>query len=102
MSKSHPICPVAELEPGSVKHVKIGDQDIGVYNLGGEFYAIDDICTHMRARLSDGYINDDIIECPVHFGKFNIKTGEAAGAPCTIGVNTHEVSVEEGVVSVHL
>lgn len=100
MTTFHPAIAEVELMDGEVARVLIGDKKIGIYNLGGSFYALDDTCTHMKARLSNGYIADGFIACPVHFGKFDIRTGKAASAPCTVDVATYPVKVEDGQVLV--
>ena len=102
MTTFHSAVAAAELIEGEVARVLIGDKKIGIYNLGGSFYALDDTCTHMKARLSNGYIEDGFIACPVHFGKFDIKTGKASSAPCTIDLATYPVKVEDGQVMVGL
>jgi naphthalene 1,2-dioxygenase system ferredoxin subunit len=102
MTTFHAVAPADTIAPGSVKRVKIEAYEIGVYNIEGEFFAIDDICTHMRARLSNGYVDGEIVECPVHFGKFNVKTGAASGAPCTEDINTYPIKVDNGEVYVGL
>ena len=91
-----------ELAPGTVKRIVVGDKKIGLYRLDDRFYAIDDTCTHMRARLSNGFISGHFVECPVHFGKFDIKTGKASSAPCTVDVATYPVKVEAGQVYIEL
>ena len=100
MAEFHPAGAADEIEDGAVKRLQVGDKRIGVYNLGGEFFAIDDTCTHMRARLSNGYIENGTIACPVHFGKFDIRTGKAVSAPCTVDVATYPVKVEAGEILV--
>ncbi len=82
---------VAEDEP---KRVIVGDQQIALYNLDGEIYATDDICTHAYASLSEGYIEDGCIECPLHAGMFDIKTGKAQGVPVTEDLRTFPVRVD--------
>ena len=77
--------------PGSARHVKAAGRGIALFNVGGAFYATDDSCTHMRARLSAGHIEGEIVQCPVHFGRFNIRTGKACGAPCTVDLRIYEV-----------
>ena len=62
--------------------------------MDGTFFATDDLCTHEQARLSDGFVIDDIIECPLHQGRFHIPTGEAKGAPVTCSLQTHMVKIE--------
>jgi nitrite reductase/ring-hydroxylating ferredoxin subunit len=100
MTEFHRALAAAELMDGEVARVLIGDKKIGIYNLGGSFYALDDTCTHMRARLSNGYIEDGFIACPVHFGKFDIRTGKASSPPCTVDVATYPVKIEDGQILV--
>ena len=57
-------------------HVELDGRMIALYNIDGDFYATDDICTHRRARLSDGYLDGRIVQCPLHFGKFDVITGQ--------------------------
>lgn len=100
MTTFHPAIAAADLLAGEVARVVIADRKIGIYNLDGAFYALDDTCTHMKARLSNGYIENGFIACPVHFGKFDIRTGKASSAPCTIDVATYPVRVEDGQILV--
>ena len=80
----HAVATTAEVTEDEPKAVSIGRMDIGIYKLDGEFYAIDDICTHAYACMTDGYIDDGQIECPLHGACFDIKTGKALTAPATI------------------
>lgn len=82
--------------------VQIGSHDIAICRLDGQIYAIHNICTHQYARLSDGYIEDGCIECPLHQGRFEIKTGAACGAPVSGSLRVYPVKVEEGKVWVEL
>lgn len=63
-------------------------------------HATADRCTHGNASLSEGYIEDGLIECPLHQGCFDIRTGEAVTAPCKIPVKVYPVKVEDGTVYV--
>jgi len=101
-TRSFAVAKVGELEPGHAKFIKIGRLEIALFNIDGTFYAIDDQCTHMRARLSDGYIEGHIVECPLHFGKFDIRTGKACSPPVTEDTRTYPVVVEDDVVSLKL
>jgi 3-phenylpropionate/trans-cinnamate dioxygenase ferredoxin subunit len=98
----HVVARADELAPGEVKRVEVGGRGIALFNVDGSFYATDDICTHMRARLSDGYVKGGIVECPLHFGKFDIRTGKALSAPCTVDVRTYSVERDGDQVSVVL
>ena len=63
--------------------VVIAGKEIALYDLDGTLYATDDICTHAYAKLSDGWLDRREIECPLHAGRFDIKTGRATAPPCT-------------------
>lgn len=93
------LCQSAELEPGCKKKVVNSDVgDICVYNLDGTFYATADMCTHATASLADGDIEDDLITCPVHWGQFDIRTGQAMTFPCERHLRTYQVIVTDGAV----
>ena len=96
------ICPASEVADNSVKSFEVGTNVIAVYNLGGEFFATDNECTHGAASLADGILEDDVIECALHFGAFNVKTGEAVQAPCFTPLRTYKVVVQDGQVMVDL
>ena len=95
-----PAVNAADVEEEDVKGVEVGGREIAVYNLKGRFYATDNVCTHQQACLSDGFVIDDVIECPLHQGQFHIPTGAARGAPVHIGLRTYPVKVVDGVVLV--
>lgn len=70
------------------------DDDIAVFRTEeGEFYALDDTCTHETASLADGWLEGTEVECPIHSAKFCLKTGAALCMPATVGVKTHRVEV---------
>jgi nitrite reductase/ring-hydroxylating ferredoxin subunit len=96
------VCPVEDVAENSVKAFEIGTTTLAVYNIGGEFFATDNECTHGAASLADGILEDDVIECTLHFGAFNVKTGQAVSAPCFVPLRTYKVSVKDGQVFVDL
>jgi MocE subfamily Rieske [2Fe-2S] domain protein len=73
---------------------------IAVYILSGKFYATSGICTHEHAFLSVGYIDGETVECPLHQGLFNIRTGAALSPPVTKNLKTFKTKVENGQVYV--
>ena len=85
----------SEIDDEDLIQVKVDDKLIAVYNLGGKFYATSDICTHEYACLSDGFVIDGVIECPLHQGCFDITTGKAKGAPVTVDLKTYQTKVED-------
>ena len=90
----HLVATIEDVPEEDVIQVVVGDQFFALYNVNGEFFATDDLCTHQHARLSDGFVIDDIIECPLHQGRFHIPTGTAKGAPVTCNLRTHMVKVD--------
>jgi nitrite reductase/ring-hydroxylating ferredoxin subunit len=96
------VCPASEIPENSVKRFEVGSNVLAVYNIGGSFYATDNECTHGAASLADGILEGDVIECTLHFGAFNVKTGEAVQAPCFTPLRTYKVEVKDGQVVVDL
>ncbi len=81
--------------------VDVDDVEVVVFNLDGEFYALEDVCTHDGAELSGGHIEDDCIVCPRHGAKFSIRSGEALTPPAYEATETFPVRVtEDGTVQV--
>jgi nitrite reductase/ring-hydroxylating ferredoxin subunit len=89
----HSVGKTSELAPGEAKQVRIGGRSLALYNIDGTFYATDDTCTHAFASLSEGYIDGDTVECPLHQGCFHIPSGKAMGPPVTQDVRTYAVKV---------
>jgi len=90
------LCAAADVAEGEVRQVDLGDgRVLAVYRLEGEVFATDDLCSHGDASLADGEIENGQIVCPYHMGTFDIRTGEATGAPCSIAIRTYAV-VEQG------
>lgn len=89
-----------ELAPGDYRVVDIDDALIAVFNIDGEYYAIEDVCTHDYETLTGGCIEGEEIVCPRHGARFNIKTGEALTPPAYEPVATLPVRIEAGVVQV--
>ena len=96
------LCSTSDVAPGSALKVEIGDMVLAVFNVDGEFYVIDDTCTHGPGSLSEGYIEDDVVECNFHNGQFNIKTGEVVSPPCMIPIKTYPVSVVDDRVTIEV
>jgi naphthalene 1,2-dioxygenase system ferredoxin subunit len=91
-----------EIDPGEVVGLTIGERSIALYRLEGGVFATDNICTHAYALLSEGWLDGEAIECPLHGGCFNVKTGEALCDPVTEPLQTYPVRVENGEVFLNL
>ncbi len=95
-------CAVADLADGEgIRLVPGGGvAPIAVFHANGEFFAIDDTCTHQDASLADGYVEDCAVECPLHASVFDLRTGEPSEPPAKVAVRTHQVTVQDGIVFV--
>jgi 3-phenylpropionate/trans-cinnamate dioxygenase ferredoxin subunit len=89
-----------EIAPGQWRVAEVEDTRIVVFNLDGEFHAIEDVCTHDGGQLTGGHVEGDEIVCPRHGARFCIRTGEALSAPAYEATAKFPVRVENGVVQV--
>ena len=89
---------VADIRAGRTRLCRVGEQAVCLYNVDGTIHATDDLCTHGLASLADGYLEGDEIVCPLHDGRFCVRTGKATGAPCTVDVKSYSVMVKEGAI----
>jgi naphthalene 1,2-dioxygenase system ferredoxin subunit len=76
----------------------VAGRDLALYNAGGEIFATDNICTHGHARLCEGFLDGHEIECPLHQGKFDVRTGQPTCAPVTEAIRSYPVKIEGGRV----
>ena len=96
------ICSTAEVAPGAAIKVEIEGLVLAVFNVDGAFFVTDDQCTHGPGSLSEGYIEDDVVECNFHNGQFNIRTGEVVSPPCMVPVKTYPAAVVDGKVTIEV
>jgi nitrite reductase/ring-hydroxylating ferredoxin subunit len=87
---------------GEVTGATVEGKEIAVYNVEGTFYATDNLCTHAFAFLSDGWLDGDVIECPLHAGRFEVKTGKGLGPPIECDIKTYPVRVVGDDIQVKL
>ncbi len=98
------VCPAEELPPGEVRIVQAGPISVGVYNLDGEYHAIEDRCSHDDGPLCEGDWDEDLcrVICPRHGSQFDLATGRALTLPAYLPVEVFPVRVVDGVVRVEL
>jgi 3-phenylpropionate/trans-cinnamate dioxygenase ferredoxin component len=75
---------------------------VAVFHDGGAYYALDDTCSHGQASLSEGWIEDGEVECPLHSARFCLKSGEPQCMPATTAVRAHRVEVRDDAIWLHL
>lgn len=98
----HKVCNTEDLEIDDVTGITVAGKVYAVYYLQSGYYATDGLCTHEQAKLFDGYVDGDIIECPKHNARFEIKTGKAVKRPACTDLATYPAKSEEGAIFIGL
>ena len=91
-----------DLAAGEVIGVEAGGHSIAIYDCDGTLYATDNICTHAYACLSDGWLDGETIECPLHAARFDVRTGAVLDPPATEDLKTYPVRVTGADIEVAL
>ena len=94
MSEYLRVARTAEVAPGAMKRVMVAGHAVALVNLGGEFLAIDDTCSHEEASLSQGTLSGEVVVCPKHGARFNVRTGRVLALPAVRSVAVYPVRVE--------
>ena len=94
-----PAFQLADLPEGEARRCHFEGAAVALFHVEGRVYATQDECTHGRASLADGYLIGDEVECPLHQGMFNVRTGAVTAAPCTQALKTYAVEIRGGVIS---
>lgn len=92
----------ADLPADDVLGLQVAGRDIALYRVDGAVYATDNLCTHGRARLCDGFLEGHEIECPLHQGRFDVRNGQPLCNPVSEPVRCYPVRVEGGRVLLQL
>lgn len=95
MGRKISLCRLSDVPAGQMLRVDLPEvPPLAVYNVDGEYFVTSNICTHNIAMLTDGYLEGDIVECPLHGGCFNVKTGAPTSFPCEKPLQTYRAIVE--------
>jgi nitrite reductase/ring-hydroxylating ferredoxin subunit len=94
LTEWHRVASSADLRDGEALPVDLAGTPIALYRVDGKIHALDDVCTHQYAALSQGFVADGTIECPLHAAQFDIATGECLSGPATQDLRTYEVRLE--------
>jgi len=92
--------PLSRLPEGSVSLLKVGGTEVAVFNIGGQFYAIEDVCTHDGGSLAAGDVEGFEIICPRHGACFDLRTGKVTAPPACEDIATFAVRIHDGRVQV--
>ena len=92
----------AAVAPGTAARLVADGREIAIYNVAGEFFATDDVCSHDEASLADGELFGHVVECPLHGARFDVRTGKPLSLPAVYPVKTFEVRVVDGQLQVRV
>lgn len=95
-----PVARASELSPGAMTWVALDRERVLIANVDGCFYALRDSCGHRQAPLSKGTLEGHVIECPLHFARFDVRTGKLLSGPTAADVPTYQVLVDGDTVYV--
>ncbi len=93
------ICKLGDIAPGEMRPLDLdGLPPLAAFHIEGQIFVTSNLCTHNVAILTDGYFSGDTVECPLHGGCFNVKTGEATQFPCEEPLRTYDVVLQDDAV----
>ena len=91
------VASVSDVAEGQMHAVRVGEREIALYQLpDGTFHATDNICSHEYAQLTDGWLENGCVECPLHAARFDVKSGKALCAPAEKDLDVFEIKVDGG------
>jgi 3-phenylpropionate/trans-cinnamate dioxygenase ferredoxin subunit len=96
----HPVAPASSIPPGDYASVEVDGRFVAVFNVDGEFLAVDDLCTHDGGDLAGGDVIGDVVVCPRHGARFSLRTGAVLAPPAYEPLRTFATRVRDGVVEV--
>jgi 3-phenylpropionate/trans-cinnamate dioxygenase ferredoxin subunit len=101
-STFQPLLALADVSRGRMRSCRIGERELVVCHTRDGVFALENVCTHAFARMSEGYLKGTRITCPLHGASFDVRSGAVLGGPATIPLTTYQTRVVDGVVEVAL
>ena len=98
----HIIAVCDDIEDADGITVEIDNRKIAVFRCGQNYYATDNYCTHARAPLVDGYLDGETIECPLHQGRFDLRSGKALCSPATVNLKIYSTRMINGQIQIRI
>ncbi len=96
------IAPASELPSGERMFIEIGGKPIVVFNVAGQFFSIDDVCSHDDGPVGEGNLEGYNITCPRHGAQFDIRTGQVMQMPAVVDIAAYPVKVVDGTIQLGL
>ncbi|MDQ2907952.1 MAG: non-heme iron oxygenase ferredoxin subunit [Candidatus Eremiobacteraeota bacterium] len=94
------VASTSDISPGEAKAFIVGDREVGVFNVDGTFYAIDNTCPHQGGPLADGWIDGCVVTCPWHSWAFDLRTGELIAMSGLSSVDVFDVRIDGSTIAV--
>jgi nitrite reductase/ring-hydroxylating ferredoxin subunit len=101
-SQWHDLAALDDIAAGQMSAHDVGDIHLAIYNIDGTIFATDNVCTHAYALLTDGWLDSNVVECPLHGGQFDVCTGKAVCSPAEVDLQTYTVRITNGRIEVLL
>lgn len=95
-----PVATRADLAPGRMRCVRVGDRRILLANVAGEIFATDELCTHEEHSLCNGALRGETVSCSLHGSRFNVRTGQPQEEPASEPLRTYPVRIEGDAILV--
>lgn len=96
------IASTKDVDSGEIVGLTVAGHELALCRVDDSYYCFDNICTHAHALLSDGWLEGMSVECPLHGGRFDIRTGEGLGSPIECALNTYHVRVANGDILIEV
>ncbi|TYL72337.1 non-heme iron oxygenase ferredoxin subunit [Bradyrhizobium cytisi] len=96
------LCRLDDLPGDGMYAYEVGSKKLAVYLLDGKVYATDNVCTHAFALLTDGWLEDGLVECPLHGAQFDVTTGAVVRGPADCAVPVFETRIRDGLIEVRI
>ncbi|MCB8768580.1 non-heme iron oxygenase ferredoxin subunit [Acinetobacter soli] len=96
------VCGIDDVSEDEPKAVEVNDKKIGVFVIDEQYFAIENVCPHAFALLTEGFIEDQSVECPLHEAIFDIQTGELKSGPGCRDLCTYPVRVDGQQIQIQL
>src|SRR5260221_7394102 len=102
MSEFVKVAKATDIGPGQSRSIQVKDQLVAVFNVAGQFFALNNTCSHRGGSLAEGMVSGHEVTCPLHGAKFDLRTGERLGPPAFQGVARYRVRVAGFDVEIEL
>ena len=102
MAKFVRVASTDEIPAGEGKYFDVDGEPIAIFHVDGHYYATQDVCTHEEASLSEGELEGEVVECPMHGAQFNVRTGAVLSLPAVVKLQTYPVRIVGNDVEVEI